>query len=92
MVEAAFEVARYVFWMDWIVGVVFPGYFFVTSDRPLGLLRLESGFGHDPLESDTIKVFPISATTALFIGNLTNTPSIMRKQWQKISFAWQTCL
>lgn len=79
MVEAAFEVARYVFWMDWIVGRAFPGCFFVTSDRPLGLWRPESGFGHNPLESGTIKVFPISATTALFIGNLTNTPSIMRE-------------
>lgn len=79
MVEAAFELARHIFWMHWLVGVAPTGSLFVTSDRPLGLLRPKHGFGHDPLEPRTIKVLPVSPTTALFIGDLTEAPSIMRE-------------
>lgn len=79
MAEAGFEVARHVFWMVWLIGVAPPGCLFVTSDRPLGLLRPGRGFGHDPLEPGVIKVFPVSLTTALFIGHLTNTPSVVRE-------------
>lgn len=79
MAEAGFEVARQVFWMVWLVGVAPPGCLFVTSDRPIGLLRPGRGFGRDPLEPAVIKVFPVSATTALFIGHLTNTPSVVRE-------------
>jgi Protein of unknown function (DUF4238) len=79
MAEAGFEVARHVFWMDWLVGVAPPGCLFVTSDRPLGLLRPRRGFGHGPLEPGTIRVFPISPATALFIGDLSNTPSVVRE-------------
>jgi len=79
MVEAGFEMARHVFWMDWVVGVAPPGCLFVTSDRPLGLLRPGRGPGHDPLEPGVIKVFPISPTTALFIGDLSDTPSVVHE-------------
>ena len=79
MAEAGFEVARHVFWMDWLVGVAPPGCLFVTSDRPLGLLRPRRGFGLDPLEPGTIRVFPISPAMALFIGDLSNTPSVVRE-------------
>jgi len=79
MVEAGFELARHVFWMIWLVGVVPSGCLFVTSDRPLGILRPGRGFGHDPLEPGAIKVFPVSPTTALFIGHLTNTPSVVHE-------------
>jgi len=77
MVEGAFELARHIFWMHWLVGVAPTGSLFVTSDRPLGLLQPKRGFGNDPLEPGVIKVLPVSPTTALFIGNLTGAPCIM---------------
>jgi hypothetical protein len=76
MVEAAFELAQHVFWMEWLVGFAPAGFLFLTGDRPLGLLSLGRGFGNDPLEPGVIKVLPVSPTTALFIGDLTETPSI----------------
>ena len=79
MTEAAFQVARHVFWMVWLVGVAPPRCLFVTSDRPLGLLRPGRGFGYDPLDPAAVKVFPVSPQTALFIGHPTNTTSVLRE-------------
>jgi len=79
MVEAAIELAQHVFWMEWLVGFAPAGFLFLTGDRPLGLLHPGRGFGNDPLEPGVIKVLPVSPTTALFIGDLKEAPSITRE-------------
>lgn len=79
MVEVGLKMARHFFWMDWLIGVAPPGNLFLTSDRPLGLLRPGRGFEKDPFEAGVIKVFPISPLTALFIGDLTESPSVTRE-------------
>lgn len=62
MIEAAFLSARYCFWSDWLVASAPNGFTFVTSDRPIGLLR-----GNDPFDVHTIKVLPLSPTSVLFV-------------------------
>jgi hypothetical protein len=68
MIEAAFLSARYCFWSDWLVASAPNDLAFVTSDRPVGLLKPGGAvFSNDPFDVETIKVLPLSPKSALFV-------------------------
>ncbi|HEY2093499.1 MAG TPA: DUF4238 domain-containing protein [Thermoanaerobaculia bacterium] len=67
MVAGAFELARYMFWSEWCVMEAPAESEFVTSDRPLAILRNETWFGGDPFELGAMKVLPLSPQRALVV-------------------------
>lgn len=65
MVHHAFELARYIFHSAWGVVEAEQGSQFLASDRPLGIFASDGGFGDDPFEPSSIRVFPMSPRQAL---------------------------
>jgi Protein of unknown function (DUF4238) len=78
MIAHGFELAMHLFWTEWLVGLAPEGSAFITSDRPIGLLIRDGGFGEDAFDADLIRVFPLSPRSALLIGLPTEKPSLTR--------------
>ncbi|MGA7617536.1 MAG: DUF4238 domain-containing protein [Thermoanaerobaculia bacterium] len=78
MLAGGFELAMHLFWTEWLVGRAPANSAFITSDRPLGLLVRQGGFGDDPFDPRLIRAFPLSPRAALFIGHPTEGPSLNR--------------
>lgn len=76
MASAGMQLAGDWFSTEWLVGFAPAGSAFVTSDRPLALLRPEGGFADDPFDENVIKVLPLSPRAALFIGGQPDEPSV----------------
>lgn len=74
MVSTGFELAQLIFHAGWAIVKAPPDFSFITSDRPLGLWRTGRGLASDPFEFDVLKLFPVSPTTAIIIGNLAREP------------------
>lgn len=71
MVEGAFERATHFFWMQWVLATAPAGTMFITSDRPIAFVHRDGGApGGDPLEPSTLKIVPLTPSTALVIGNI----------------------
>jgi hypothetical protein len=81
MLAHGLELARHLFWTEWLVGLAPDDSAFITSDRPLGLLVRgggSGGFGHDAFDANLIRVLPLSPRSALFIGHPAEEPTVNR--------------
>lgn len=78
MIAHGFELARHLFWTEWLVGLAPEGSAFITSDRPLGLLVRGGGFGDDAFDPNLIRIFPLSPHSAVWIGRPAEEPSLGR--------------
>lgn len=77
MASVGFELAQYIFYAGWVCVAAPSGSEFVTSDRPLGLWRTSGGPATDPFERGVLKLFPLSRSTALIIGDVAGEPFTM---------------
>ncbi|HEX8410750.1 MAG TPA: DUF4238 domain-containing protein [Thermoanaerobaculia bacterium] len=66
MVQYGFEIARYFFWAQWLVGSAPAGSEYVTSDRPVAFLLRNASIITDPFEPRAVRVLPISPELALY--------------------------
>lgn len=72
MVHHGFELARHIYHSQWSITEAEGGAQFLASDRPLGILTSDGGFGDDPFEPSSIRIFPMSPRQALLIRGRRN--------------------
>lgn len=84
MTSVGFELSAQIFQSGWALVSAPPNSVFVTSDRPLGLWRLNSGLGNSPKERGILRIFPLSSTTALVIGDPVNEPFVLQQDFDAI--------
>lgn len=81
MASGGFELAPRIFYAWWGLVHAPQGVSFVTSDRPLGLWRLNSGLANNPKEQGILRIFPVSTTKALVIGDPVNEPFVLQQDF-----------
>jgi hypothetical protein len=83
MAERGFEIARYAFAAEWCVAEAPRDAEFVSSDRPVAIIRSGKWFGDDPQDDAFIKAVPISPRKALIFRGSGGGQRLQHEQFGK---------